>query len=148
MSISIRKLGDGSEVCQGTKLFCKAYSEAPWNEDWTETAAQNRLQELADMPGRIAIGAWSGQHMAGLTVGFTQSNIRGKALYIAEVVVDPQYQRKGLGRRLLDALNQEAMAEGHVGAWLVSRGEGRTAGFYREMSFSESETLRIFTLSY
>ncbi|QLF70607.1 GNAT family N-acetyltransferase [Peteryoungia desertarenae] len=146
MLITTRRLSDSAEVCQASSLFRNAYAEAPWYETWTELAAHERLLELAGMPGRIAVGAYVESRMIGITVGFTQSNVRGKSLYIAEVVVEPYYQAKGVGRRLLEVMQQEAKAEGHVGAWLVTRGEGRTAEFYRKLDFTQSESLRIFNL--
>lgn len=100
------------------------------------------------MPGRIAVGAFVDDILAGITLGFTQSNVNGKALYIAEVVVDPPFQGRGIGGRLLETLQQEAISDGHIGAWLVTRGEGRTAQFYRKMNFDEALALRLFRTDY
>jgi ribosomal protein S18 acetylase RimI-like enzyme len=70
-----------------------ALAQRVWPRDYSAAAAISALQRT------INIGAWDGQQLVGsvrvLTDGYFFATI-------PEILVDPAYQRRGIGRRLME----------------------------------------------
>ena len=76
----------------------------------------------------------------------TKSNARHRA-EVNRLLVDPAYQRQGLGRVLMEALEQEARALGRTLLHLDTR-EGDTSNdFYRSLGWTEAGTIPMWAES-
>jgi len=71
-------------------------------------------------------------------VGFAGAHIEDKWLHIAEMDVHPAWQRKGIGRRLLQALLSTGERRGLAGASLTTdRYAPFNAAFYASLGFEQ-----------
>ncbi|GAC1445821.1 MAG: GNAT family N-acetyltransferase [Chloroflexota bacterium] len=65
------------------------------------------LRPIEDLPrlrrmyenSPLVLTAWDDDHLAGILRGWSDGGFLG---YIADLAVDPAYQRRGIGKRLLD----------------------------------------------
>ena len=57
-----------------------------------------RLQRMYDC-SPLVLTAWDGERLVGILRGWSD---RGFVGYIADLAIDPQYQRRGIGKTLLD----------------------------------------------
>lgn len=85
-----------------------ALAQRVWPRDYSPTDAAAALART------VNIGAWDGKRLVGsvrvLTDGYFFATI-------PEILVDPQYQRRGIGRRLMDlALDQAPRGKVAFGA--------------------------------
>jgi GNAT superfamily N-acetyltransferase len=69
--------------------------------------------------------ALDGSQVVGFAVGFRDDG------NLWALFVDPDYERRGLGRRLLDAVVGELRAQGVRRMWLTTDPGTRAEGFYR-----------------
>jgi ribosomal protein S18 acetylase RimI-like enzyme len=99
----------------------------PWEGGITDVPPFNL--HLFDTDSKGAFGAYYG----GKLVGFASALLRGRQWYLAYLFVDPDFQLKGVGRRLLDR------------AWAY--GAGR-AGSYALCTFPYNETALALYSSY
>jgi GNAT superfamily N-acetyltransferase len=144
MAISFRQLTP-DDVQQGADIIVRVYAEAPWNEDWSVENAAARLNELATTPGCLAIGAFDGADFIGFAIAIPHTSVTGRGLYIAEIAILPQHQRKGIGTGLLERLEVWARDAGFFHVWLVSRRTGGVSAYYGRNGYEQSRTLGVYT---
>lgn len=82
---------------------------------------------------------------ADIPVGFAAAMIVDNWMHISEADVHPNWQRRGIGRRLMNALISEGRARGFTGATLTTdRFVPFNASFYASLGFNilEGETIQ------
>ncbi len=146
----------GRHVTQLESLYRRCFTEPPWRE------AAERLAGFPDrltahlghggFDGLVAVGdgrligavyGWpagptldSGSHFddalaAAVTPGLA-GRIVAPALIVAELMVDPAHQRRGIGRSLLSRFT-----DGWPAAWLCTHPDAPAAGMYRRDGWRE-----------
>lgn len=108
---------------EAASIIVQAYAEPPWNEKWSLDGANTRLLELSSTPGWIGVGAVEDGAIRGFAIGHPYTSASGTGLYIPEIAVLPQYQRRGIGTQLLKLLQKEASKCGFTRTWLLSQKE-------------------------
>lgn len=100
---------DYDELSQVMKA---AYSEAPWNENWSDERAIRRVQAI--MGNFQAMGvcaaeavAGGGEKILGGVLGYVDPYADGDFFFASEIFVLPEYKHKGIGTELLKHLEQE-----------------------------------------
>ncbi|MGV2100491.1 GNAT family N-acetyltransferase [Rhizobium sp. 21-4511-3d] len=129
----------------GAAIIVEAYSAEPWHEHWSIERATARMVELSTTPGWMGVGALDGDDLHGFAIGYPHTAATGCMLYIPEIAVMPAHQGKGIGTTLLKLLEQEALASGFSGTWLLSQNEGVAADYYRSASYKQSPNHRIYS---
>lgn len=80
---------------------------------------------------------WVARAETGLPVGFALLEVRGRDACLDELDVDPAYGRRGLGRRLIEAVRDVARERGHRRLVLATfRDVPWNAPFYRRLGFT------------
>ncbi len=77
------------------QAVCTLYTSIGW---WPLRTQEEMAQVLKDA---LAIGAWEGDHLVGFARVVSDHHFRA---FIEDVAVQPDYQRRGLGRLLLTRL--------------------------------------------
>lgn len=134
-------------VSRAAPIIVQAYAEPPWNEKWTLDRASRRLLELSNTPGWLGIAALLDGYMLGFAVGHPHTSVSGTGLYIPEIAVLPNYQRRGIGTQLLRLLHEEARKCGFTSTWLLSQKEGGAADYYKSCGYRREENLRVYARS-
>ncbi len=130
---------------QAAKIIVEAYRAPPWNEAWTLDGAMARMGELSTTPGWLGVGALSDGALLGFAVGLPHTSATGRGLYIPEIAVHPDHQGKGIGKRLLQLLEDEAREAGFSGAWLLSQSRGTAAEYYKGSGYRQVSKLKVYT---
>jgi GNAT superfamily N-acetyltransferase len=101
--------------------------------------ARNRFRLVANDPEQRLLVASCDRTVVGLLVFRLRHNIESVSHYgeIACIVVDPEWRRIGVGRRLMEEAEKLALKHRCVGLWLVSGfGRERKAHqFYKSRGF-------------
>ncbi len=130
--IMIKKLENIAELKELATAFSLAF-ESPYN------TTDEYLSSMIKNSSCVILGAVVEAHVVGGLVAFFMTPIHGtKELYVYDIAVSPLFQKKGLGKQLVEALKQEARARG-VGTIFVeaeSEDEGAVA-FYRAIGGEE-----------
>ena len=88
-----------------------AFGEAPWNEVWTYEQAHTRIDEM--MSGRVSRGyvCMDGDVCVSMLCGRIMTYQDWKQLFIDEFSVHPDYQRQGIGSRMMAFVREELKKE-------------------------------------
>jgi len=110
-------------------------------------ARENLISGLVKHGGARVFLAYEGEHALGVAiclVGF--SSFRAKPLInIHDIAVSPDARGKGIGRKLLEAVEAEAQAMGCCKVTLEVRSDNaRAMGLYRSVGFKPSEPETLF----
>lgn len=99
------------------------------------------LESLLSRPDFWAFAALAGDGIVGGLTGFTLplTRVERREVFIYDIAVKSEWQRKGVGRALYDALRQAAAAEGIEDGFVLADNEDTHAlDFYRALGASES----------
>lgn len=100
MSLTFRKMtADDFPAC--AEELIAAFREEPWCEIWTPNQAFTRIDEI--MSARVSRGivCVDGDRCVSMLCGRIMTYQDQKLFYIDEFSVHPQYQRQGIGSRML-----------------------------------------------
>ena len=112
-------------------LFAAVFNAGPWNEPWTPLTARARLGEILDVPGSLGFVSLAHGEVAGLVLGCLWQQAEGRLFHLYEICVRPDLQRGGIGRGLLDRLDEELQDRGVARSFLLTFGGGSAEAFYR-----------------
>ena len=124
-------------------LFLDVFSRAPWNDDWSETEAEEFFRAFFSMDSFRGFLALSDGVPAAVCVGMIKPWRKGLEYYIDQFCVAPQFQRKGLGSAFLRETERLLAAEGVRGAVLHTECSFPAHGFYKKNGFCEAEGLSV-----
>ncbi|MCC5894189.1 MAG: GNAT family N-acetyltransferase [Alkalibacterium sp.] len=80
------------------------------------------------------ISAWDGDHLVGLVRALSDN---ASIVYVQDILVHPEFQRKGIGRHLLDSLLKDYAHIRQI--VLMTDNTEKTKAFYQSLGFSAAE---------
>ena len=94
---------------------------------------------------RIYVARDSGRIIAMAALHFTTSTAEGgKAAWLEDCIVRPEYHRQGIGKALLEYVVAQARAEGALRVMLLTDGDNeRAQALYRKAGFTDSAMLAM-----
>lgn len=119
-------------------LFAAVFGAEPWNEPWTPETARARLSEILDTPTSLGLVSLADGEATGLVLGCLWQQAEGRLFHLYEMCVRPDLQRGGIGRALLDRLDEELEDEGAARSFLLTFGGSSAEAFYRESGYRRS----------
>ena len=112
MNIEYRKM-ELSDISACTIELMKAFKEEPWNENWTYEQAFTRIDEL--MSARVSRGYVAYDTEADVVVamlcGRIMTYLDFKEIWVDEFSVNPDYQKLGIGSKMLAYVREELKKE-------------------------------------
>lgn len=114
-----------------------AFAGEPWNEEWTPEQAYDRIEEI--MSARVSRGfvCMEGEACVSMLAGRIMTYQDRKLFWIDEFSVHPDWQRQGIGSRMMAFVRQELRKEPqpiHHMALITTRGFPSVA-FYEKNGF-------------
>jgi len=105
--MEFRKINaDNVPAC--VEIFIKTYNQPPWNYQWTKDDASKYLNEYVSSPQFVGFAAYEGNDIAGAFFAHSKTWWTNTQLFIDELFVSPQHQKKGLGKQLIKYAEQYA----------------------------------------
>ena len=143
MSLTIRPMTEADYPACARELTA-AFREAPWNETWTYEQAHDRISEI--MSARVSRGivCMDGETCVSMLCGRIMTYQDRKMLWIDEFSVHPDWQRQGVGSRMLAFLRQELQKEPrpiHHMALITTRGFPSVACYEKNGFVSQMDEL-------
>ena len=140
MDYCIMKQSD-IEKCAHTLI--KAFGEEPWNEHWTYEQAYTRIDEI--MSARVSRGyiIYDGDTVVSMLCGRIMTYLDFKELWVDEFSVHPDYQRQGIGTKMMEFVRTQLKQEKEKISFIVLNTEKGypSVKFYEANGFEADESL-------
>jgi aminoglycoside 6'-N-acetyltransferase I len=121
------------------ELLIDAYNREPWLNHWTVETARRYLSELLRMERFKGFILEEGDRAAGAAFCHSRAWWTGDELFIDEFYIASGMQRKGLGGKLMAAIEEYVKAEGWEGVTLLTNRHFPARDFYLKHGFAEAE---------
>ena len=119
-----------------------SYAEAPWHERWTDQRAIRRVRAILSGYGAFGLAAIEQGEIIGGLLGFVDPFAEEDFFFVSELFVVPAWKRRGVGARLLAALEEHLKAEGIGTLQLISVKPNEA--FYRKAGLEKNSVTVMY----
>ncbi|MBQ6213702.1 MAG: GNAT family N-acetyltransferase [Ruminococcus sp.] len=120
-------------------IYAKAFSGEPWNDPWKPEDAVIHVRELLESKQAYGLEYVLDSKVVGFILGTSMLFHYGRTFDINDLAVDPEYQRRGIAKELLEKCLADIKAQGMVGVHLITAGEGVLPEFYAKYGFKKED---------
>ena len=117
------------------RLFARVFSAPPWHEDWAPEKAREYLQKAVASPGFLGSVATEDGELLGAVFGGILESGMSKTCKIAEIFVEPEVQRRGVGSALLNHFSYRAVGVRATRLIATTLVDSSAAAFYHKHGF-------------
>ncbi len=119
------------------EIYAAAFSGEPWNDAWRISDAKIHVKELMESKQSYGLAYMIDDKIVGFVLGTSMLFHYGRTFEINDLAVDPEFQHRGIGRKLLQQCISDIKEQGIVGVQLITAGDGALPKFYEEYGFQK-----------
>ena len=122
-----------------TRVLIQAYNGEPWRNHWTDETATRYLREFAESKSFVGFVICVGKEVVGAAFTHVKTWWTSDELFVDEIFIKPEMQRKGHGRALLGAVEEYAKSRGLAGVTLLTNKYMPAKRFYERDGYVLAE---------
>ena len=139
--MDIRKAA-AADIPALAEAMSEAYAAPPWNENWSQEAAERRVQSILGNFGGFGLAAEEAGEIIGGALGFIDPYADGDFFFLSELFVVPERKRQGIGKALIAAMKEQLREKGVGVMQLISIDDNLE--FYRRAGLEKDSVSVLF----
>ena len=120
-------------------IFKREYGKNPYHEKWTEESAFEKIKEYSHQNSILI--AEKEKTIMGFIIFSEFLWDDGPRIFIDELVIKEKFQKQGLGRKLIQEVEDFFKNKGKVGITLLAHKEAKAIEFYKKLGFNEGKLI-------
>ena len=138
MEIVIRKM-ERNDIAVCAEILCSVYNNELWQCRWTKEVATEYLTDFFDMKKFVGYVLEDGKEIVGGLFAHEKVWWNNSEVFVEEMFVKPECQRKGYGSRLMEKVMSYVSEKGLAGITLSTNKYAPAPEFYRKNGFVDCE---------
>lgn len=117
-----------------------------WNgtgDEWTPELVHRRIWQVLGSPDSYCIIAENGDHAIGFAMGRFETFYDLTAYNLVEIIVASEYQKSGIGTRMMAELEGRVKEMGAAMVQLVSVSDEMHEHFYGKLGYRDATNLKL-----
>jgi aminoglycoside 6'-N-acetyltransferase I len=123
------------------ELYISVFSKPPWNDKWDLENCRTYLLELINNPVFLGYLFMIDDKLIGCCFGHCKSWYSGKELFIDELFIKTDDQKKGYGSKFLSYIEKDLSTQNIKRLTLLTKKESTPELFYKKCGFNYLDTL-------
>lgn len=117
------------------RIHAAAFSGEPWNDPWKPEDAVIHVKELLESQQAYGLEYVTEGKIAGFILGTSMLFHYGRTFEINDLAVDPAFQKRGIAKKLMEALLSDLEKQNIIGVHLITAAESFLPEFYERFGF-------------
>ena len=128
-----------SDIPLCAEIMCSVYNNELWQCHWTIKTAEEYLNDFFDMKKFIGFVLLENEQITGGIFAHEKVWWNNSEVFIEEMFIHPDFQRKGYGSLLLDEIEKYVKENKLAGVTLSTNKYAPAPLFYRKNGFTDCE---------
>lgn len=128
------------------EIYAAAFSGPPWNDPWEAENAEIHVREIMESEQSYGLEYVMDDKVVGFLLGTSILFHAGRTFEINDLAVDPEYQGRGIAKKLLSRCQEEMKEGGMAGLNLITEAEGFLPEFYERHGFKKENRVILMGL--
>ena len=129
-----------SDLKKCRELYVRVFNGEPWNDNWTDEMAHAYLQELTEHKRFLGYTLWNVDCLLGAVFAHIK-RFKADEIFIDELFVSPDCQRRGNGVKLMGAVEEFAKASSIASVTLLTGADKPAFDFYKKLGYRHLDYL-------
>jgi len=135
---------EASDLGACAELYALVFSSGPWNEAWNQENSLDRIEHIFQSRGFVGVLAYDDE-VLGFAIGNFEPFYYGSAFYLRDMCTRPSEQGKGIGKRILQQLENELMSHCVKNVYLTTERNIPAAKLYENSGYQYLENNGFFS---
>ncbi len=136
--MNIRKM-EQKDIVSCADILCSVYNNELWQCRWNREVATEYLTDFYDMKKFVGYVMEENGEVCGAIFAHEKVWWNNSEVFVEEMFIQPQLQRKGYGTMLLEKVGEYVKEKGFAGITLSTNKYAPAPKFYRKNGFADSE---------
>ncbi len=125
------------------EIYADAFSGEPWHDAWTVEDATVHVREILESPQSYGLECVVGCDVVGFILGSSMLFHYGRTFEINDLAVTPEFQGRGIGKKLLEGLLAQLRKKEIKAVHLITAAEGDLPAFYARHGFFQEHRVML-----